>query len=148
MDSKAKWSLALTGLFSVGFLVAATLAYGQHPTVLAFSLGAVGGLLHELAQSRGRIFFIERHDDGVYLGSLAGMVLGGIAALTVSRGLLVREATDAALTLVQYQSLAYESLMAGIGLKGLTEASAGAPPTKEVTPLTALPPRPDRVPVP
>jgi hypothetical protein len=132
------------------FLGAAWVAYGQQPGILAFALGSVGGLLHELAQSKGKIFFVERHDDGIYLGSLAGMVLGGIAALTVCRGLLVRETADV-LTAVQYQSLAYEAIMAGIGLKGLTEATAGAPPGEAPatpTPLAALPDRPNRIPVP
>ena len=56
---------------------------------LAVSVGALGGLTHEIAQSGGKIMFFKREEDGMYLGSLAGAVLGAVAGILVVRGHLV-----------------------------------------------------------
>ncbi len=35
---------------------------------LAVSAGALGGLVHEIAQSGSKIVFFQSHEDGMYLG--------------------------------------------------------------------------------
>src|SRR5205809_3375691 len=56
---------------------------------LAASVGALGGLVHEIAQSGGKIMFFHKYEDGMYLGSIAGAILGAVAGLLVIRGHLV-----------------------------------------------------------
>jgi hypothetical protein len=108
------------------------------PLAYAGSLGALGGLVHEFFQSGGKILFFERKPDGIYLGSLAGMVMGAVAALAIARTF---ESGTTSL-----EMLGYEAFMAGVGLKGLTEASAGqatSPATN--TPIQNLPAPPAQV---
>ena len=93
---------------------------------LAASVGALGGLVHEIAQSGGKIMFFERHQDGMYLGSLAGMVLGAVAGLLVVRGHLISGGAVAAASVNNVQ-LTYEVFIAGLALKGVTEAAGGRP---------------------
>lgn len=90
--------------------------------VLAVGMGALGGLIHEIAQSGGKILFFQRHEDGLYLGAVAGIVLGAIAGMLMVRGSL---ASPAAADAVE---LTYESLIAGLGLKGVIEAAGGRSP--------------------
>jgi hypothetical protein len=90
---------------------------------LAASVGALGGLVHEIAQSGGKIMFFQRNQDGMYLGSLAGMVLGAVAGLLVVRGHLIAGGTGGAS--VSNVQLTYEIFIAGLALKGVTEAAAG-----------------------
>jgi hypothetical protein len=105
-------------------LLAWASAHFQWLLWLAASVGALGGLAHEIAQSGGRIMFFERHQDGIYLGSLAGMVLGGVAALLVIRGHLMAQGA-VAVTSVNTVQLTYEIFIAGLALKGVTEAAGG-----------------------
>ena len=42
--------------------------------------------MHEFAQSGGRIIFFRREQDGLYLGSHAGVVMGATAGILVIRG--------------------------------------------------------------
>lgn len=90
---------------------------------LAASTGALGGLAHEIAQSGGKIAFFQRYQDGFYLGSVAGMVLGAVAGLLVARG-LVSGLAGAPVTTTPIQ-LAYDGFIAGLALKGVTEAAGG-----------------------
>jgi hypothetical protein len=119
-------SIAVTLGLAVLAGVVAWFSYGRSPAVLAISLGCLGGLVHELAQSGGKIMFFESRKDGLYIGSLAGLVLGGVAAILVVRGVLVPDLA-AKLTDSGYVNLAYEAFMAGLGLKGIVEATAGTP---------------------
>lgn len=91
---------------------------------LAASVGALGGLVHEIAQSGGKILFFQKHDDGLYLGALAGMVLGAVAGILVIRGHLVFSTTGASLSAGTIQ-ISYEVFTAGLALKGVTEAAGG-----------------------
>ncbi len=91
---------------------------------LAASVGGLGGLVHEIAQSGGKIMFFQRHKDGMYLGSLAGIVLGAVAGILVIRGHLIASAGGVALEVSKIQ-LTYEIFMAGLALKGVTEAAGG-----------------------
>ena len=90
---------------------------------LAVSVGGLGGLVHEIAQSGGEIAFFEKKADGFYLGSLAGVVLGAVAGMLVVRGHLP-SVTETALSISKTQ-LAYEVFTAGLALKGVTEAASG-----------------------
>jgi Protein of unknown function (DUF4257) len=85
--------------------------------VFAFAVGAIGGLIHEFAQSGGKIMFFERKIDGMYLGTLAGGILGGVAGILAARGLQTET----------NMNVFYESFLAGMALKGIVEASTGAP---------------------
>jgi hypothetical protein len=161
-------SIFLTaGLAALAALVA-WWSYGTSPFLLALSLGSLGGLIHEFAQSGGKILFFERKLDGMYIGSIAGMVLGSVSAVAVARGMLAPAGTEP-FTVVQYQNLAFESFFAAIGMKGIVEAATGSPlpPGQQevapaqtamieqqlrgglgsgrATPLSGLPPRPDRI---
>jgi hypothetical protein len=89
---------------------------------LAVSVGGLGGLAHEFAQSGGKLLFFERKLDGIYMGSLAGMVLGAVAGLLTIRGYLVDPTLKANLT-----QISYEVFIAGLGLKGVIEAAGGQP---------------------
>ena len=62
----------------------------------------------------------------MYLGSLAGMVLGAVAGILVIRGHLIASATGSAPSASTIQ-LSYEIFTAGLALKGVTEAAAGSP---------------------
>ena len=55
---------------------------------IAVTIGGLGGLFHEIAQSGGKILFIKSFRDGVYLGSISGLLLGIISGILVLRGLL------------------------------------------------------------
>lgn len=111
-------SVLITVGLSLAFIATAWISYAQQvPFVLALSLGCIGGLFHELFQSGGKMLFFTKKEDGLYLGALTGMLLGGVSGSLAARGV----SADAA----QLQALAYEAFLAGVGLKGLTEAAAG-----------------------
>lgn len=131
--TNSRWSRSeITSIFvTVGLAVALGIVVGLsfhfHPKeqsawllCLAASLGGLGGLLHEFAQSGGKILFFERKQDGLYMGSLAGVVIGAGAALLAIRGYLMNSTLTVDLT-----QIIYDSLMAGLGLKGLIEAVSG-----------------------
>jgi len=107
-------------LFLASAIVASWSAQHQSVLWLAASAGALGGLVHELAQSGGKILFFRMEADGLYLGSIAGMVLGSVAGVLVVRGHLTGSAPDE--NMVQ---LAYEVFTAGLALKGVVEAAGG-----------------------
>lgn len=91
---------------------------------LAAAVGGLGGLVHEIAQSGGKIFFFERKLDGFYIGSLAGTILGAVAGLLAVQGLIADPTADPANAPTSTR-LIYEALLAGIALKGVTEAAGG-----------------------
>lgn len=80
--------------------------------------------MHEIAQSGGTIAFFEKHEDGLYLGTLAGVILGAVAGILVVRGYLVPgpAGTAASFSLAQ---VSYEVFTAGLALKGVVEAAGG-----------------------
>jgi hypothetical protein len=119
-DSRRELLSVLTtiALVAVAILIAWA-TYGRPADVLVFSyaVGALGGLVHEIAQSGGKIMFFERKLDGMYLGTLSGMILGGVSGLVIARGIRPDDA----------QTLFYEALLAGMAMKGLVEATTGEP---------------------
>lgn len=131
------WSIIITVVFGVALVILATISANRGWVIgLAVSVGAVGGLIHEIAQSGGKILFFERKADGFYLGSLAGAVLGGVAGLLAVRGLIIDPAANPGTV-----ELVYDSLLAGIALKGVTEAAGGQaipPGSGSLTPSQAM----------
>jgi hypothetical protein len=104
---------------------------------LAAAVGGLGGLVHEFAQSGGRIVFFQQNRDGLYLGSLAGVVLGAVAGILVIRGHLIGSDPGAA-PLGSVTQLSYECFFAGLALKGVSEAASGTvvpPASPPSTPL-------------
>jgi hypothetical protein len=113
---------------------------------LAVSVGGLGGLVHELAQSGGKILFFERKLDGIYIGSVAGVVLGAVAGLLAIQSFITHPAAQqgtAANAAAQPDplQLIFEVFLAGLALKGVTEAAGGQalpPGPSSVTPGQAL----------
>ncbi len=119
---KEAWQLSLSGMGIVVALALVLWASSSKDTFwLAIFTGAIGGLAHEIAQSKGKFFFPDTQKDGVYLGGLSGLVLGGVA------GLLILAQTKPGDT----QALIIAAFSAGLSLKGISEAAASNPQGKE-----------------
>ena len=58
-----------------------------------------------------------------YLGTIAGIILGGVAGLLAAKAFLITPPTPPP-TVMQ---LIYEAFLAGLALKGITEAAGGQP---------------------
>lgn len=119
INPEQKTSLTITlGAFLV-IIVGLVFSYSSSPPVtiaIAILAGAIGGLGHEFVQSGGTISFFKVKEDGVYLGSMAGIVIGAIAGLLFIRALAPP---------VDVNILLVESLLAGLGFKGVAEAIGG-----------------------
>ena len=114
-------SIIATAVLGVILALAAWFSYrNQWVLGLAFSVGGLGGLVHKIAQSRGRILFFQRHSDGLYLGTIAGVILGAVAGILVIRGYLTGDTATTNATFVQ---MSYETFLAGLALKGVAEAA-------------------------
>jgi len=119
-------SMIITLIIAIGLGILATVTAKQFapssPRVLwlAIAVGGLGGLAHEVAQSRGTILFVERRVDGFYLGAIAGVMLGAVAGLLAVKGLLINPRNAPGAT-----ELIYDAFIAGLALKGITEAAGG-----------------------
>jgi hypothetical protein len=120
---------------------------------LGLAAGGLGGILHEFAQSGGKLLLTKREADGIYLGSLTGMLLGMLAGVLAVQGLFSSSPSPANTAAppaasvsisavsaptpqapnsepppsqppVAIQAL-YTALLAGLGLKGIAEAVTG-----------------------
>lgn len=100
--------------------IAAVSSHNHYVLPLAVSVGGIGGLIHEIAQSRGRILFFQRFQDGMYLGSVAGVILGAVAGVLAIRGYVANGAAT-----VDTTQITYEIFLAGLALKGVVEAAGG-----------------------
>jgi hypothetical protein len=121
LTSRELFSIIATGVIGVVLAFVAWFSYHyQWLFVLAFSVGGIGGLVHDVAQSRGKILFFERHSDGLYLGTIAGVFLGAVAGILVIRGYLTE---DTATTNATFIKMSYEAFLAGLALKGVAEAA-------------------------
>jgi hypothetical protein len=100
----------------------------------AVTVGAIGGLVHEIAQSKGTAFLpdtdnSQQKKDGnnsqqkteSYLGGLLGILLGGAAGL-------VALSVSNAPTSVSTQMIA-TAFAAGVALKGIADSAASSPNT-------------------
>lgn len=107
--------------------------------------GAIGGFFHEFIQSQGKVLFITRKDDGLYLGSISGLMLGMVAGMLVFGGATtgiipspsVTNTMFASFGFVQSSSgspqlvfLLFQAFIAGLALKGVSEAATS--PAKTV----------------
>lgn len=143
LDRNEKISMATTigsaaTCFAIALLTTSSSLFIFH----AIAVGALGGLFHELAQSGGKIFFFRKAKDGLYLGSMTGMVLGVVAGLLVARSYTLPQARDVA-TIDRNQptsatqaepfdvGLSLEIFFAALGLKGVAEAATSSPTSKE-----------------
>jgi hypothetical protein len=121
LTSTERNSIITTVVLFVALAFAAWLGYRQRwLLVLALSVGGLGGLFHEIAQSRGKILFFQKLPDGLYIGTVAGIVLGAVAGVLVIRGYLTGEVTATNASFVQ---MSYEAFLAGLALKGIAEAA-------------------------
>ena len=121
MSTADFWSVIVTVAVAIGLAVLASISAQRGWVIwLAVAVGALGGLVHEIAQSGGKILFFERKLDGFYIGALAGAVLGAVAGLLAIRGAITNP-TDP----VNVTELFYEAFLAGMALKGVTEAAGG-----------------------
>jgi hypothetical protein len=92
----------------------------------AVTVGAIGGLVHEIAQSKGTAFFPDtdnpqQNKNESYLGGLLGILLGGAAGL-------VALSVSSAPTSVSIQMIA-TAFAAGVALKGIADSAASPPNT-------------------
>ncbi|MEJ2008215.1 MAG: hypothetical protein P8Z30_08690 [Acidobacteriota bacterium] len=125
---KASFIVTLVVLVLLSLLAWASVDYGWL-LWLAASVGGLGGLTHEIAQSGGTIAFFQKHEDGLYLGTLAGVILGAVAGIMVVRGYLVPTASGTAASYSMAQ-VSYLVFTAGLALKGVVEAAGGNVVTK------------------
>ena len=124
LTSFQKLSIISTVILFVVFAIVAWLSFrNQSLLVLAFLVGGLGGLVHEIAQSRGKILFFENKSDGLYLGTISGIILGAVAGVLVIRGYMTGETAITDATFVQ---MSYECFIAGLALKGVAEAAGTA----------------------
>jgi small-conductance mechanosensitive channel len=91
----------------------------------AVTVGAIGGLVHEIAQSKGTAFLPDTDNSQPnksgesYLGGLLGILLGGAAGL-------VALSVSNAPTSVSIQMIA-TAFAAGVALKGIADSAASSP---------------------
>jgi hypothetical protein len=131
-----KWSVILTFVTTVIVAVTALWAYAVRNDIwTAVSAGALGGLVHEIAQSKGTAFLPDTSPSTAdkngesYLGGLVGIILGGAA------GLLTLSASSASVS----TQLVVTAFAAGVALKGISDAAASPPKGKtESTPNKAV----------
>jgi hypothetical protein len=124
MSQKAKkpvmTSSQIVTLFAiiVAVILAAYSAISGNVLLAAISVGALGGIVHEVAQSNGKVIVPKPGENSgdVYLGGLFGLIAGAMAGLLVAQGL----PSSAAIT----NSWLSEFFLARLGLKGFSEAVA------------------------
>lgn len=133
-----RMSVVLTFIATTVIAVMAAWA-GSAGSVLwtAVTVGAIGGLVHEIAQSKGTAFFPDTDNKAdtdnksdakkgtskseSYLGGLIGIILGGAAGL-------VALSVSPTPTIVTTQMIA-TAFAAGVALKGIADSAASAPKT-------------------
>ncbi|SRR5712692_696896 len=117
-----KRSVWITGIAFVLLAVGTYISLrGQEAFLLALSAGGLGGVIHELFQSGGKISFIDTTSkDGFYLGSLAGVLLGAVARVMAARFFLTGGSDQHNLS-----QLACDTFLPGLSLKGAAEALSG-----------------------
>jgi hypothetical protein len=114
-------SIVITVSIGLILAIAAWFSYQKQSLfILAFSLGGIGGLVHDIAQSRGKLLFFKRQSDGLYLGTVAGVFMGAVAGIVVIRGYLTGDTPTTDATFV---NMSYEAFLAGLALKGVAEAA-------------------------
>ncbi len=95
----------------------------QNISLLAVSAGGLGGLVHEFAQSKGKILYIQSYKDGLYLGSISGIILGAVAGVLLLQNLITGETTGT----TNLAKASFDAFVAGLALKGIVEATTSNP---------------------
>jgi hypothetical protein len=132
-----RWSVIITLVTTVIIAIEALWAYSVNNIVwTAAGVGALGGLAHEISQSKGTAFLPDSSSGGQgggggggngesYLGGLLGLILGGAA------GFLTLSAATASTTVsVQFVVAAFS---AGAAFKGIADAAASPSKTGSAT---------------
>ncbi len=114
-SAKSYAGATATGVFVLATLLIAIAGYSSNPFATVIAVGAFGGLVHEIAQSKGTIVFPRPDANGnYYLGALYGLIAGGVAGLILAQGVPTSASTTT--------QLVSEAFLAGLGLKGVSEA--------------------------
>ncbi len=103
-------TLAVAIIFRTNLLVAAI-------GVAAIGVAAIGGFVHEIVQSGGSVAYPQSKADGLYLGSISGLVFGAIAGLLAVQGIDPNAPVGI--------SFVSQMFFAGLALKGVAEAAGG-----------------------
>lgn len=118
-NSEERYSIIVNIVLFICLLVILNFALSQKNLLLiAVGAGGLGGFIHEIAQSQGKIIFIKKYEDGLYLGSISGIILGVIAGVLILQNPIDTETTTKAIV---------DAFMAGLALKGITEAASSKP---------------------
>lgn len=119
-------SACVIGVLTLVAIVGGVVSYqANSPFGLGIAVGALGGLVHEIAQSRGTVLFLQKKVDGLYLGAISGVILGAVAGVLVALG------DD---HFKDLQGLTVAIFSAGLALKGVAEAA-----TTEAVPVQGSP---------
>ena len=84
--------------------------------LLSIVVGCVGGVIHDLIQNKAIILYPSTTDEGVYIGWILGVILGGAAGFIAYGSGVVSTTLDPRLLLAPFT--------AGIALKGVIDAAA------------------------
>jgi len=113
--SEQKRNTAISVAAIIVVLIVAYASYSmQHVIIAAICAGAIGGLFHEIIQSKGTFILWNWDDKGnLYFGSLVGLILGAFAgAIMVGTGATVASSAY----------IMISAFTAGAALKGVTDA--------------------------
>jgi hypothetical protein len=99
------------------------IAYNPNLIGIALSSAALGGFLHEFLQSKGTVLFIQQKPDGLYLGSVAGFIFGMISGVFIIQANISTFPNSPSTQDVT--RIFFEAFLAGLALKGASDAAAG-----------------------
>ncbi len=97
--------------------LAVAIIFRTNLLVAAISVAAIGGFVHEIVQSGGSVAYPQSKADGLYLGSISGLVFGAIAGLLAVQGIDPNSPVGI--------SFVSQMFFAGLALKGVAEAAGG-----------------------
>jgi len=100
---------------------------------LSLAAGGLGGIIHEFAQSGGKLLLTKREADGIYLGSLMGILLGMLAGVLAVQGLFSAPPSRAN---------AAQPPAANASISAVTTATAVTTPTPQAPSSTPSAPQP------
>jgi len=137
LSTNGKWSVIATFVATVLVAIMSLWAYSAGNDIwTAVAAGALGGLVHEISQSKGTAFLPDSSPSSAdkkdekkgdekgesYLGGLLGIILGGAA------GLLTLATTSGASSSASSGDVSVQMVVtafaAGVALKGISDAAA------------------------